>query len=451
MTKQTRGLHVLGIESSCDDTGVAIVRQDGKILSNCINSQLRQHITHGGIIPMLAKEYHVDNIDNVAKQAFKESGLESVAQDIDAIAVSTRPGLASSLQVGLNYARTLAKKYSKPLIPIHHMQAHALMPLLEHKTRIRFPLIALLISGGHGILSIAERYNRFHVLGVTEDEAPGDLLDKVARRTRLRNLGEPFDRISGGAAIELLSQSAGSDSCKYFNDDRSVPMLLRRSCDLSFSGYRGTLETIYPKIDELWATGKREELLKELSDLSSSLQRGMLIQFCKKLQRAIHYYRSHWRFANEDAFSRGNQSSHLGFDLCKADDGPDIVVSGGCAANRYFIEGLQRFCRHEVDENTNVYSPSKGLCNDNGLMIAWNGMLRLQDFEENLKADGQLLEPTGGFCDSLDDSIIKDQSKMDEVEVKADCAIGSDLRSDLISKSIELGKFQDPQLRLGRK
>lgn len=452
MNKRTRGFHVLGIESSCDDTGVAIVREDGKILSNCINTQLRQHVTFGGIIPMLAKEYHVNNIDNVAKQAFRESGLRSVGEDIDAIAVSTKPGLAYSLQVGLNYARTLAKKHSKPLIPIHHMQAHALMPLLEHKSKIRFPYIALLISGGHCILSIVERYNKFSMIGNTVDDAPGELLDKVARRVRLKNLGDPFDHISGGAAIELLSQSGNFNKYKYFNDDRSIPMLTWRNCDFSFSGYRGTLEKIYPMVDDLWATGDREGLMEELGDLCSSLQRGILIQLCKKLQRAFQYYRMHWRHANNNAFStQGNQSSHLGFNLNRIDQEPDLVVSGGCAANKYLIQGLKAFCRSELDQNISLFCPSKALCNDNGLMIAWNGMLRLMDLKERLESAGGSIEQAESFCDSLDDSVIADQTKMDSVEVKADSAIGEDLTLDLSAKSIVTSQFRDPELRLRRK
>lgn len=442
---------VLGIESSCDDTGVAIVRQDGRILSNCINSQLQQHITHGGIIPMLAKEYHVYSIDKVARQAFEESNIKSI-KDVNAIAVTTRPGLLKSLQVGLNYGRILAKKYSKPLIPIHHMQAHALMPLLEAKS-IRFPFIALLISGGHSILSIVERYSKFHLLGSTMDEAPGDLLDKVARRCRFKNLGDPFDRISGGAAVELLSQLPGANQFKYFNDDRSIPMLRFKSCDFSFSGYRGNLETLYPMFDELWTTGDRKKLLSELSHLCSSLQRAILIQLCKKLQRAIYYFRMHWRHANTGAFKREDESDHLGFDLNTLDDDTlDIVVSGGCAANDYIIKGLRRFCQREVDENIRIFSPRKLLCNDNGLMIAWNGILRYKDFEqkcesyENLKKL-EASELTRRFCDTLNYSVILDESDMDSVEAESDSRIGEDISLDVRTKDFMLGRFKDPEFK----
>lgn len=445
---------VLGIESSCDDTGVAIVKGDGQILSNCIDSQLKQHITNGGIIPMLAKEFHVYNIDKVARQAFEQSNLESMKQ-VDAIAVTTRPGLVKSLEVGLNYARILAKKYCRPLIPIHHMQAHALMPLLERKS-IKFPFITLLISGGHSLLAIVERYNKFHLLGSSLDEAPGDVLDKVARRCRLKNLGKPFDSVSGGAAIEILSQIPGADAYRYFNNDYSVPMHMYKSCDFSFSGYRGKMETYYPHFDELWTAGNQENLLGELSHLCSSLQRAILIQLCKKLQRAIYYYKMHWRYEHTGAFGVENQSNHLGFDLRGLDDdNVDIVVSGGCAANNYFIQGLRRFCLKEIDADMQVFSPSKHLCNDNGLMIAWNGLLRYKDFKQRLETstDAEKLSPSGltrTFCDKLDNSVLLDESDTDVIEAESSSDIGEDLRPSVRTKDFVLSKFKDPELKFAR-
>lgn len=440
-------LHVLGIESSCDDSGVAIIRSDGKVLSNCVHSQLKQHLSLGGIIPMVAKEYHLDNIDRVANQAFKESGCNSVAKDIDAIAVTNRPGLNHSLQVGLNYARTLAKKYNKPLIPIHHMQAHALIPLL-HNRAIRFPFIAFLISGGHCLLSICEQYNKFHLLGSANDEAPGECLDKMARRARLRDLGPPFDSISGGAAIELLSRRPGTNRFKYFYTEQSVPALKVKSCDLSFSGYRSAFDSMMPSIDELWSAGHQEKLLDELGHIFGSLQRVILVQLFKRLQRAMMYYRMYWRFENPNSFeSDPRLEEALGFNTRRTDDLDnsylDIVVSGGVAANEYLVEGLRKGCTIDLDPSVKLYAPAKGLSSDNGLMIAWNGMLRYLDHLNSSKRGEDDVR-----CDDLNMSVIYDHKLMDNVESYADWPIGNDLTQDVKMRRFTIETLANPELKV---
>lgn len=448
MGSSNRDIHVLGIESSCDDTGVAIVNQRGKILSNCINSQLKQHLQLGGIIPSVASEYHVNNIDEVARRAFQESGLRSIKDDIDAIAVSTRPGLSQSLQVGLNYARQLAKKWSKPLMPIHHMQAHALMPLLQHPT-IKFPFLALLISGGHCILALVERYNKFNVLGESIDDAPGDLLDKFGRRFKLKNLGPPYDSISGGAAVELLSRQAGADRFKYFNSFQSVPMLQHANCDFSFTGYRKSFDLAEQVLDGLWRGSKREQLMANLGDICASLQRIILIQLVKKLERAYMYYRMHWRYQNAEAFACQDRSSHLGFALrilnaeesnSEHDSGTiDVVVSGGCAANSYLVNGIRTACKDIFDSEMETFWPSKDLCSDNGLMIAWNGMLRYRDY----------LEMRTSFdTNNTQNSILFDPQLMDSIEVKARDLMGLNLRDKVKNTPFKLRRFQHPELNL---
>lgn len=419
---------------------------EGKVLSNCIHSQLKQHLDNGGIIPVVAKDFHIANIDRVANQALKESGLKSVARDVDAIAVSTRPGLTYSLKIGLSYARKLAKKYSKPLIPIHHMQAHALMPLL-HNEAIRFPFLALLISGGHCLLAIAKRYNDFHLLGRSLDDAPGDLLDKVARRLKLRNLGEPFDRISGGAAIELMAARQGADRFKYFNSDRGVPMIQRPSCNFSFSGYRGTFDTLTPRVDELWLSGDRCELEKEISDICASLQRVILIQLIKKLQRALGFYRMYWRYQNEDAYAieRSTSNFHLKHELHKLhhddDRGIDIVISGGVAANRYIVEGIRLASDQVFNDNNQVFIPDRSLCSDNGLMVAWSGLLRYRDFLES-KHDKKWDQA------GIDDSVLCDPDQMDSLEIETESPIGVDATSQVKAATFNLSRLHHPEFKI---
>jgi len=431
---------VLGIETSCDDTGVGLVDQDGNILSNCIHSQLKQHLLNGGIIPIIAKEQHLLNIDQVAKEAFSASGLGSVAHDVHAIAVTNRPGLALSLEIGLNYAKSLAKKYSKPLIPIHHMHAHALTPLLQNRC-IKFPFIALLISGGHAILSIAKRYNNFHVLGASRDDAPGDILDKFARRTRLKNLGPPFDALSGGAAVELLSKRNGSDRFKHFATQGSIPMIDVLSCDFSFSGYKTSIDKLAPIVDDLWAAGNRETLLDELSHICASLQRAILSQLVRKLYRANLFYRMHWRHKNVDAYGSEEATHHLGFELRDIKDGSvDIVVSGGVAANNYIFDSIQAICTSIIDKNMQVYRPSKSLCSDNGLMIAWNGMLRYRDFVERNSIDYS-------DTDSIDSSIIYNSNVIDSVKEHGESPMGIDLSDQVRDARFSAHRLRHPELR----
>lgn len=438
----SRTINVLGIESSCDDTGVAVINQDGQVLSNCINSQLKKHLHNGGIIPGLARDFHLQNIDNVARQAIEESGLGKVAKDIDAIAVSTRPGLQHSLQVGLDYARVLAKKYSKPLIPIHHMQAHALMPLMQNRT-IRFPALALLISGGHCILSVVKRYNEFHILGSTKDDSPGDLLDKIARRFRLRNLGHPFDEISGGAALELLSRRKGANKFKYFNSEGSIPMLTHRGCKFSFTGYRGNIEPLVPEIDLLWSCGRHEDLLDELSHIGSSLQRAILVQLVRKLQRAYLFYRMHWRYQNEDAFKSDSNTEHIGFglrDINEESGEIDVLISGGVAANTYLVDNIRASCQ-EIDPNIRVFAPQKQLCSDNGVMVAWNGMLRYMDFLSN-KSTNNVAEA------DLDYDVICGATKMDQIRVRPKSHMGIDISAQVEAANFRLSKLALDELRL---
>lgn len=426
---------IIGFESTCDDTGVSIVDKDGTILSNELESQMRRHLWNGGIIPMVAKDLHIEAIDSVANKAFEKSKLISFKQEIDAISVANRPGLSQSIQVGLNYAKTLAKKYKKPLIPIHHMQAHALMPLLEHR-QIRFPFITLLISGGHCLLAVAKRFDEFHIVGQTLDDAPGDTLDKFARRLRLRNLGPPFDNMSGGASIEMLAR--GGDRFRYFNTETAVPKFKRSSCDFSFSGYRGAYETLTPMIDQLWLSDRRDHLIKELSDMCASLQRIFLIQLVKRLHRSLTYFRMYWRYQNEDAFSNNNTSEHLGFGLHDIDfqegtDSVDLVISGGVAANSYFVDTIRKICRESSELNLRVYAPSRGLANDNGLMIAWNGLLH---YRNHIRCP--------------ESSIVIDNVRaMDKVDAVAQSPIGQDLRDHVKLHGFSMKSLKHPELKIG--
>lgn len=390
---------------------------------------------------MVAREYHVDNIDNITNQSLKESSIESFGRDVDAVSVTTRPGLACSLEVGLNYSRKLAQKFHKPLIPIHHMQAHALMPLLENRN-IRFPFVALLISGGHCIISIAKRFDQFYILGETKDDAPGDCLDKLGRRYRLKNLGPPFDRMSGGASIETLASQETANRFKYFNQTSALYMK-NNSCDFSFSGYRGLWEPLAPMVDDLWRAGDRARLMSELGDICASFQRMMLIQIFRKLRGAIAFYRNHWRYENQDAFLESNQNDpqHLGFNLLsletESSDAIDVVVSGGVAANKYFVDNIRRACNEAIDCNMKVYAPSRNLCSDNGLMIAWNGMLHYRQFMDNKDRNKRQT------------AVVFDPIRMDSIEAIARSPMGHDLSTRIRTLDMSLPRVRLKEMYLG--
>ncbi|XP_075687383.1 tRNA N6-adenosine threonylcarbamoyltransferase, mitochondrial isoform X3 [Rhinoderma darwinii] len=192
---------VLGIETSCDDTGAALVDENGKIRGEALLSQKEVHLKTGGIIPSVAQQLHKDNIDRVVNEAVLSSGIS--LHDVSAIATTVKPGLALSLGVGLSYSLNLVKHYNKPFIPIHHMEAHALTIRLLHQ--VEFPFLVLLISGGHCILAVANGISDFLLLGQSLDASPGEALDKVARRLSLLKNSE-CSSMSGGQSIEYLAQ-----------------------------------------------------------------------------------------------------------------------------------------------------------------------------------------------------------------------------------------------------
>lgn len=199
---------------------------------------------------------------------------------------------------------------------------------------------------------------------------------------------------------------------------------------------------IVPEIDKLWSTGDREKLLDELGHLCSSLQRAILVQLFTKLHRALYYYRMHWRYEHSEAFAN-ERKTHLGFGIRRIDneefDWPDVVVSGGVAANRYVIEGLRTTCS-VIDPSINVFAPIKALCSDNGLMIAWNGLLRYLD---TLRSKSHSISTV-----DLNNSVIASTQQMELVETMSDCPIGFDLRKKVRQAGFNLPKASHPELKI---
>ncbi|XP_075687382.1 tRNA N6-adenosine threonylcarbamoyltransferase, mitochondrial isoform X2 [Rhinoderma darwinii] len=350
---------VLGIETSCDDTGAALVDENGKIRGEALLSQKEVHLKTGGIIPSVAQQLHKDNIDRVVNEAVLSSGIS--LHDVSAIATTVKPGLALSLGVGLSYSLNLVKHYNKPFIPIHHMEAHALTIRLLHQ--VEFPFLVLLISGGHCILAVANGISDFLLLGQSLDASPGEALDKVARRLSLLKNSE-CSSMSGGQSIEYLAQFGEKKFVKH-----NPPMAQYQDCNFSFSGLRNYYDCLIQKL-ELKEGIEKGELLSCAADIATSVQHSVAHHLVKRTQRAILYCKQERLLPSSKAA---------------------LVVSGGVASNEYIRKMLQNLTD---DMDMSLLCPPPNLCTDNGVMIAWNGVEKLRIGAGVLKnTDGIRYEP----------------------------------------------------------
>jgi glycoprotease/Kae1 family metallohydrolase len=217
---------VLGIETSCDDTGAAVVSGDGRVLGEALASQVEIHGPWGGVVPNLAQEAHKEAIDGVIAAALSNAGV--TAADLSAVAVTVGPGLSMCLRVGVVAAQNLCALHDKPIIPVHHMEAHALVARVAGGTEaVRFPFLALLVSGGHNQLILARGVGDYTILGSTLDDALGEAYDKTARLLGLDVGG------GGGPALEALAKKGDPDAYKF-----PVPLRQRKNCDFSYAGLK---------------------------------------------------------------------------------------------------------------------------------------------------------------------------------------------------------------------
>ncbi|KAL0112052.1 hypothetical protein PUN28_013345 [Cardiocondyla obscurior] len=326
---------VLGIETSCDDTGCGIVDTTGKILGEAINSQQLIHLKHGGIIPTIAKDMHRQNITTVCEDALRSAHLR--LRDIDAIAATIKPGLPLSLNIGNRFGKYLSRIGNKPYIPIHHMEAHALTVRM-----VDFPFLVLLVSGGHSLLAIVENIDKFYLLGTTVDNAPGEVLDKIARRLKLTSIPE-FSHMSGGQAIESAASKA-SDPTKYVFQ----PVLTRRrDCQFSFAGLSNKSFKYIDK-DRIFNVAD-STAIPDVYNFCAAVQMACTKHICLRTQRAMEF------ISNMNLISEDKRT---------------LVISGGVACNNFLAKALEIVCSQKGF--TFVRTPPR-LCNDNGIMIAWNG------------------------------------------------------------------------------
>ncbi|XP_063621297.1 tRNA N6-adenosine threonylcarbamoyltransferase, mitochondrial-like [Cydia splendana] len=334
---------VLGIETSCDDTGCAIVNGVGNILGESLYSQNVRHLKYGGINPTIAHELHRDNIAKAVNGALDTASI--CMDSIDAIAVTVKPGLMNSLEVGVRYAKHLSRLHNKPLIPIHHMEAHALVARMYHD--IPFPFLALLISGGNSLLAAFRDVDDVLLLGDTLDNSPGEIMDKVARRMKLRNILE-YSQVAGGRAIELAAKKAD----KPYMFEFPLPLVKLRDCSFSFSGLKDFVERkLKEKESEHRIIG--DGIIPEINNLCAGFLHGVAEHIAHRTERAV-------AFCEANKIIISNKS---------------IVVAGGVACNDYIFNSIKVI---GDKRGYQVYRPPPRVCTDNGVMIAWNGIEKLK-------------------------------------------------------------------------
>ncbi|KAM8719740.1 hypothetical protein ACLKA7_005893 [Drosophila subpalustris] len=353
--------YVLGIETSCDDTGIAIVDTEGRVLGNVLESQQKFHMRYGGIIPPRAQDLHRARIDDAFERCLAASQLQP--EQLEAIAVTTRPGLPLSLLIGLRYARHLARRYHKPLLPVHHMEAHALQARMEHRESIAFPYLCLLISGGHSQLAVVHGPGQLQLLGETLDDAPGEAFDKIARRLRLYILPQ-YRHCNGGQAVEHAAQFAGNPDAFEF----PLPLAQQRNCNFSFAGIKNNSFRAI-RAQERAERTPPDGIISNYADFCAGLLRAVSRHLMHRTQRALEFCLQQQQ-NNVNLF--GNAT-------------PTLVVSGGVANNDVIFANMQHLA---AQYNCRCLRPSKRYCSDNGVMIAWHGIEQLlQNRVANLRFD----------------------------------------------------------------
>jgi len=335
---------VLGIESSCDETAAAIVRDGREMCSSVISSQIETHKRFGGVVPELASREHLDKIVPVVEEAFSRAGVEP--QEIDGIAVTQGPGLVGSLLVGLSFAKAMAYALEQPLVGVNHIEGHIYSVVFENPP-IEYPAFALIVSGGHTNLFLVPAPGKYKVLARTRDDAAGEAFDKVAK---MLGLGYP-----GGPIIERLAREGDPRAVPF-----SVPRMGDGLPDFSFSGLK-TAVSKYVRETGLQPVAAGETPSQAAKDLAASFQDVVVRSLVGTTERLAMEHRPR-----------------------------TLIVAGGVACN-----GALRAAAHAAGERLEVpvYFPSGHLSTDNAAMIAAAGTAKLQAGERaglDLNADVSL-------------------------------------------------------------
>ncbi len=317
-TKRTDLMRVLGVESSCDETGLAVYDSENGLLAHVLHSQSDLHALYGGVVPELASRDHIQRLIPLTKSVCGHCNLD--VADIDGIAYTAGPGLAGALMAGAVMARSLAWSLGKPALGVHHMEGHLLAPMLEERIP-PFPFICLLVSGGHTLLVRVDGVGAYKVLGESIDDAAGEAFDKTAKM-----LGLPYP---GGPHLAKLALEGDAHAV-----DLPRPMLNRPGLDFSFSGLKTAAITQF-----------KSDQPPKLADLAASFERAVVETLLAKCERAL-----------------------------KQEKLNTLVISGGVSANTRLRKGVDELCAKIGGE---AYYPRLEFCTDNGAMIALAGAKRL--------------------------------------------------------------------------
>lgn len=328
---------ILGLETSCDETAASVLEVKNEcitVLSSVISSQIAIHATWGGVVPNLAAREHLKNILPVIGAALKKAGKKPA--DLDLMAVTAGPGLIPALLIGTTTAKTLSYFWKKPLIGIHHIEGHIYANFISDKTaKLKFPILALVVSGGHTQLILMQKHLSYEIIGETVDDAVGEAFDKVAR---ILNLGYP-----GGPAVAKLADNCSGE--KKFKITLPRPMLKSANFNFSFSGLKTAV---------LYATKKNPENLKDqnyISEMCHEFQTAVTDVLIAKTIRAAKKYAP-----------------------------KTILLAGGVSANKYLREKLELSVKENL-ENTTCLVPDLAYSMDNAAMIAVAGYYRWKNLK----------------------------------------------------------------------
>lgn len=317
-------MRILGIETSCDETGIAIFDDEKGLLAHELYSQVKLHADYGGVVPELASRDHVKKTIPLVKAALKSAGLTPA--DLDGVAYTAGPGLVGALLVGATIGRSLAYAWDLPAVAVHHMEGHLLAPMLEENSP-EFPFVALLVSGGHTMMVEVKGIGEYQILGESIDDAAGEAFDKTAKLMGLDYPGGP-----------LLSKMAENGTPGRFTFPR--PMTDRPGLDFSFSG----LKTF--AANTIRSNGDDEQTR---ADIAFAFQEAVVDTLAIKCKRAL----------KQTGLKR-------------------LVIAGGVSANKYLRQELETLMKGMKGE---VFYPRTEFCTDNGAMIAYAGMQRLKNKE----------------------------------------------------------------------
>lgn len=327
---------VLGIETSCDETAASIVTDKREILSNVVLSQLEEHAVFGGVVPEIAARAHLEHIDSVIKAALHDANL--TFDDLDGVAATCGPGLIGGVMIGMMSAKAIAAAKNIPFLAINHLEGHALTARLSDN--LQFPYLVLLVSGGHTQILVAEDVGSYKRWGTTLDDAAGECFDKSAKM-----MGLPFP---GGPNLEKFAKNCQNPAATRKLFPLPCPMKGRPGCDFSFSGLKTAVRTHIQSMPE----GALDK--DKIADLSYSFQETVADALADRCAHAVK------RFKNE---------------YTPRARAPALVVCGGVSANMTIRTRLQNLAENN---DMQFCAPPLALCGDNGAMIAWAGIERLQ-------------------------------------------------------------------------